>query len=297
VARADRRRAAREARHARNRPTQARARAAVEQEMFFPKLRAQARWVFVLLAIIFAVGFAFLGVGSGSNLGDVLSNFTDIFNHGPSTSSAVSKAQKKVRQHPKDPQAYRDLATALETDSRTDAAILALEHYRRLRPNDVNVLNELGSLYLTKGDAARSRGTAIQQAASTAITGTLFRPDANSKLGKALSGTSDPTTGTDPVEQAVATLANDRANKAYTEMNGAYTKAVAAYRQVAQDSPSDPTAWFQLAQAAEQANDTTSAIEGYKRFLKLAPDDPNAAAVRQRVKQLQQSQSSVQAGR
>ena len=35
--------------------------------MFFPKLRKHAKWVFVLLAIVFAGGFVFLGVGSGSN--------------------------------------------------------------------------------------------------------------------------------------------------------------------------------------------------------------------------------------
>ena len=31
--------------------------------MFFPKLRAHAKWVFVLLVVVFAGGFVFLGVG------------------------------------------------------------------------------------------------------------------------------------------------------------------------------------------------------------------------------------------
>ena len=57
MARADRRRAAREARLARTRPMAQRERVAAEHEMFFPKLRRQARWVFALLAIIFAVDF------------------------------------------------------------------------------------------------------------------------------------------------------------------------------------------------------------------------------------------------
>jgi tetratricopeptide (TPR) repeat protein len=295
VARADRRRAAREARHARNRPTTARARAAAEQQMFFPKLRAQARWVFVFLAIVFAAGFAFLGVGSGSNLGDVLSNFTDIFQHGPSASSAVKKAQKEVRKHPDNAQAYRDLATAYETDNKTDRAILALERYTKLRPKDTDALNELGSLYLTKGDNARNRGQSIQLAASTSFTGSIFGVSPNSKIGKALSGTADPSTGTDPVEQSVATLANDRANKAYSEMSNAYSKAVAAYRSVATVTPNDALAWLQLGQASEQANDTTTAISAYQRYLKLAPDDPNAPAVRKRIKDLQKAPASPQA--
>jgi cytochrome c-type biogenesis protein CcmH/NrfG len=274
----------------------ARTRAAAEQDMFFPKLRAQAKWVFVFLAVVFTVGFVFLGVGSGSGLGDALSNFTDIFRGGSSTSSGVSKAQKKVREHPQDAQAYRDLATAYETDGRTDGAILALQHYTKLRPKDVDALNELGSLYLTKGDQARARAQGVQIAAQASYGGTLFGPSPTSKLGKALSGTSDPATGTDPVNQAVVTLAQSRANTAYTEMSTAYGKAVAAYRQVAEKSASDPTAWLQLAQAAEQANDTATAVDGYTHYLKLAPDAPDVAAVRAHIKQLQQPQTSAQSG-
>ena len=74
-------------------------------------------------------------------------------------------------------------------------------------------------------------------------------------------GTSDPATGADPVNQAVVTLAQSRANTAYTEMSTAYGKAVTAYRQVAEKSSSDPTAWLQLAQAAEQARLETAEPE------------------------------------
>jgi cytochrome c-type biogenesis protein CcmH/NrfG len=297
MARADRRRAAREARHARHRPTTARARVAAEQQMFFPKLRGQAKWVFVFLAIVFAGGFVFLGIGSGSNLGDVLSNFTDVFHHGSSTSSAAKKAEKRVREHPKDAQAYTDLATALEADNRTDGAISALEHYRTLRPKDTGTLTELGQLYLQKGDQARSRGQGVQLAAEAAYLGTLFGPQAGSEIGQALSGTADPSTGADPVNQAVVSLANDRATKAYNEMNTAFGKAVGVYKQVAAASPKDPDSWLQLGVAAEQANDTATAITGYQQYLKLAPDAADAAAVRQHITQLRSSQTSPQTGR
>jgi predicted TPR repeat methyltransferase len=43
---------------------------------------------------------------------------------------------------------------------------------------------------------------------------------------------------------------------------------------------------FQLAQAGEAASDTATAIAAYKAFLKLAPDDPTAPAIRARLKQL-----------
>ncbi len=47
---------------------------AIEGDMFFPKLRRQAKWVFVFLALSFAVGFVVFGVGSdgGAGLGDLL---------------------------------------------------------------------------------------------------------------------------------------------------------------------------------------------------------------------------------
>ena len=38
--------------------------------------------------------------------------------------------------------------------------------------------------------------------------------------------------------------------------------------------------------AAENANDLPSAISAYEAFLKLAPDDPSADAVKARVEQL-----------
>ena len=41
--------------------------------------------------------------------------------------------------------------------------------------------------------------------------------------------------------------------------------------------PAEPSDQLQLAQAAQNAGDTAAAIAAYKTFIKLAPDDPNAA--------------------
>ena len=97
MARADRRRAAREARHARARPTTGRARVAAEQDMFFPKLRAQAKWVFVFLALVFGFGFVFFGVGSGSSgISDLLQgNFSNLFG-GSSASKDADNARDEL---------------------------------------------------------------------------------------------------------------------------------------------------------------------------------------------------------
>ena len=36
-----------------------------QEELFFQRLRNHAKWMFVLLALVFALGFVFFGVGSG----------------------------------------------------------------------------------------------------------------------------------------------------------------------------------------------------------------------------------------
>ena len=41
-------------------------RPAYEEQLFFGRLRGHAKWMFVLLAVVFALSFVFLGVGSGS---------------------------------------------------------------------------------------------------------------------------------------------------------------------------------------------------------------------------------------
>jgi tetratricopeptide (TPR) repeat protein len=267
--------------------------------MFFPKIRAHAKWVFVLLAIVFAGGFVFLGVGSGSNgLGDLLSgNFSGLFGGNPA-SSAVQSAEKKVKKNPTDVQANKDLATALQTDNKFDRAIIVLEKVRRLAPKDSEALTQLAGLYLRRADLARSRAQAIQAQQSGSSSSSIFGVATTTKLGQAFQGTSDPLTGYDPINSGVQSLVNTQAGAAYSAMSTAYGKAVAVYKQIAALSPQDPTVQFQLAQAGEAASDTATTIAAYKAFLKLAPDDPTAPAVRARLKQLQAplAQPSVTTG-
>src|SRR5437764_13904723 len=82
------------------------------QQLFFMRLRRQAKLMYVLLAVLFALTFAFLGVGSGSGGGlDQLFQGLNIFHRG---GASVSKAQKEVSKHPNDPKGFRDLANAYE---------------------------------------------------------------------------------------------------------------------------------------------------------------------------------------
>src|SRR5215203_2196551 len=93
-----------------------------EDTMFFPRLRRQAKWMFVFLAVVFGLGYVIFNVGGsipGTGLGDVLPGLAQTSNAGPS----VDESNDKIKDEPKNPQGYRDLATALQRENRTPEAI------------------------------------------------------------------------------------------------------------------------------------------------------------------------------
>jgi tetratricopeptide (TPR) repeat protein len=245
--------------------------------MFFPRLRRQARWAFALMVIVFAGGFAFLGVGSGSGIGDLLQgNFGKVFGGG-SSGPSISKAKARVAKHPKDAQAYRDLATAYQAKQRTAEAIAALTTYTTLRPKDKTAVEELASLQLGRAEKLRNLAAAAYQEQQQG--GQAFGPSPTSKLGQAL--------GTDPITQAVTSHASTQFSDAYSKMQAAYTGAVVTYKRLAVLEPDTPTIQEELAFAAESGGDTKTAVAAYRKYLKLVPDATDAAAVKQRIQQLQ----------
>ena len=103
--------------------------------MFFPRLRRQAKWMFVFLAIVFGLGYVIFNVGGsipGTGLGDVLQGLGQTSNAGPS----VDESNDKIKEEPNNPQGYRDLATALQRENRSAEAIAPLERYVQMRPTD-----------------------------------------------------------------------------------------------------------------------------------------------------------------
>jgi tetratricopeptide (TPR) repeat protein len=257
----------------------ARRRTPAEDQMFFMRLRRGTKPIFIFLALVFAASFVFLGVGSGSSgIGDLLQGN---FNIGGSSGPSIGKAQDKIKKNPNDAPAYLELAKAYEAKGRTDEAIGALTSYVVLRPRAASALQELAGLYLSKGEAYRQQVQIAQLDAQDANLGSLFGPATTAKLSQAV--------GQDAITQALSTKAQTEVTNVYTKMQSAYAKATAAYKSLAKITPNDPNIQLQLAQAAETANDTPTAVAGYKRFLELAPDDPSAGVIRQRLKQLQSS--------
>jgi tetratricopeptide (TPR) repeat protein len=242
--------------------------------MFFPRLRRHAKWMFLFLALVFALGFVGFGVGAGGiGFGDVIRDAA-----GGGGQPSVSDAEKRVLENPKDAKAFKDLSTAQQAAGNTDEAIDALQSYTQLRPKNTDALRELAALYLQKASAAQERAQILQARsdfyAPGAIRDTLFQIG-----GSPL----EP----DPITNAVSTDFEQQISAAASEIQSSATLAVDQYRKITVAQPKDPSAQLELAQFAQTANDFTTAIAAYKAFLKLAPNDAQAPQVRQALKQLQ----------
>jgi tetratricopeptide (TPR) repeat protein len=247
------------------------------QQLFFVRMRRKAKPMYFILAVLFGVTFAFLGVGSGSGGLSQLFDNLNIFRH---SGTSISAAQKQVAKHPNDPKAMRTLITAYEAHGDTDLAIATLQDYTNVRPKDAKAWSELGGLELQN---AQSLVTQYQQAYSSellAAPSSVLAPSGSSPIGKAL--------GTNPVEQAAASQVNANVTDLAQRAQAGYSGAVTSFQKVADLQPLNANAQFQLAQTAQTAGQNSVAVSAYKRYLKLNPDSSTAGAVRQLIKQLSQ---------
>ncbi len=254
--------------------------------MFFSRLRRHAKWMFVFLALVFAVGFVGFGIGANQNasIGDLLRGGGGVTDG----SISVSDARDAVKKNPKSAPAQRSLSTALQEDGQTDEAIVVLNRYLALKPKDKEALQELAGLHLSRANALARDAQEAQIRASYLTFGSTFSSPLD--LGKGA------TLGPDPIDQAISTEANQAVNTAYTAAQASYQKAEDAYDRLAIVAPKDPNIQLELAQTAQQSGDTVKAIAAYEKFLKLAPDDPTAGIVRQQIAQLKAAQTPPDSG-
>jgi cytochrome c-type biogenesis protein CcmH/NrfG len=246
-----------------------------QEQLFFQRLRTHAKWAYVALAAAFVLTFVLLGVGSGSTgLGDALQN---AFNFGSSGGTSIGSLEKKVQKHPKDANAWHDLATAYEQKQRTQDAVTALERYTALRPKDAGALDELASQYTTLAQNAATDYQTAQADAQAAQPSTAFAPSSSTTFGKIFA---DPAGLQDPIGSVIASQAQQRAQTAFTNYQGAQKNAEATFKKLAKLTPNDVTVQYQLGQAASAASDFKVAVAAYSRFLKLSPNDVDAPRVK-----------------
>ena len=257
-----------------------------EDQLFFSRLRRHAKVMYVVLALVFAVGFVAFGVGSGST--GISGALQDLFNGssggGSSVDSRIKSDQKKLAQSPSDAALYTDLATLYQQKNESSAAIRTLEAGAKANPKNLEILGALATAYRQNAEAARTDA----QNAQAALNSTFFTQpglDTSSTLGSAFTS--------DPLSQAL----KQKASSSFTKLSTAYSKAESAYRRAAiasRGTSSEASAQLQLASIALEALNYTgqpteiqTAIGAYKRYLAIDPHGPNAAQAKQTIKQLQ----------
>src|SRR5262249_54786183 len=228
------------------------------------------------LAFAFALGFVVFGVGSGTS--GITEAMQSLF-HRNSGSTSVSSLQHTARAHPNSATAWRNLATRLETDQKTDRAALALNHYLKLRPKDEGALQELAGLYTTRASAYYTLYSQYSGQAQLVSPNSLFRPPSTSKIGEALASG-------DPILSAENTTVQAKLNSALQQLDLYNTKTVDTYKRPAKLAPQNATYQLQLGETASNVGDTKTAETAYKTFLKLAPNDPLASLAKKQLKAL-----------
>jgi tetratricopeptide (TPR) repeat protein len=259
-------------------------RPAYEEQLFFGRLRVHAKWLFVFLALVFSLGFIFLGIGSGSTgISQIVENF---FSGTSSSGSSLSSLQKKTQEHPKDAAAWLAYANKLQQKNQPDTAAQALTAYTQLRPKDTGALLQLAGLYLQRASDWQTLLNA-SNARTTAIAPTyVLNPPSNSKLAQGLQAVATP------LSQAVTAETSAIAQNEQSKVATYLTQRVDVYKKLAAINQQDATTQLSLATAAVDAADTTTAIAAYKEFLKLAPNDSQAPTARKTLKQLESQQSA-----
>lgn len=234
------------------------------------RLRRGQRWLYALLALVFAVTFAGVGVGSGSNgLSDL---YSGLFGSG---SDPVSKAKDQIKDNPA--KGYRALATAYETKGDTAQAISALQTYLLVKKKDANAWTELGGLEMSQAQTYVTQYQSAQQAAQLADPSAPFQPG----------GTLAQAVGTNPAYQGAAQQASAQTSTLYQQAISKLSSAENDYKKAAQIRPRDVTMQLQLASAAENAGDAKTAIKALKRTLQINPHIPQRAQIKAQLKQLQ----------
>ena len=244
--------------------------------MFFPKLRKRAKWVFVLLAAAFGIGFVGFGVGGTVSGGGIADAIGDIFGRSGSALPSASEAEGRLADNPDDPDARQEYAAALFGEQRFDEARVAYQSYLELEPGDTSALRQVALIYQSDWAQAQTRADTLVQEASQADPGTtiLFDPDSTPFTQSLARNT---------LEASVAGVLAERANAAQEEADVAAQPWVETLEQIAAIEPNSPTIHLQVGQAAQQANDLDGAIAAYLRALELDPASANAVLVRDQI--------------
>jgi tetratricopeptide (TPR) repeat protein len=249
-----------------------------ENQLFFGRLRSQTKWVFAVLAFVFAASFIFLGVGSGSSaLTDILNGNIHLF--GGSSGPSVNSLESKVAKDPTNAKLRLQLAELLVAKNKTDEAITAYTKYLKLKPGDNTGLLGLANVYSTKITGLQNE---IQAPPTPPLaSANAFLPVSQATtLGAALASLQ-------PISFSITSLKQGETDLLQKQLANAILKHIGVYRTVAAKSPTDSDALLEVANIANQDGAITIALATYQQFLKKYPSDPLVPDVKKQIKALE----------
>jgi cytochrome c-type biogenesis protein CcmH/NrfG len=299
--------------------------AGIESTLFFVRLRKNARWVFIFLALVFAGGFVFFGVGSGSTgVSDLFSGNAQfgktlllIIAGVLAVASIVLLIYKMVNIGIVCLVIAIGLGVAYAvTHKKGNAAITSAQKAATAHPKDPAVWKALATTCQTAQPvqdlcaidalehyvklkprdgavlsqlAALYEGSARQEGNAAAIA----QQEVQSLQGQNFGPVPTSKLGqalnssNNPVQQAVLNAANAEFQRLYSAYQQTRRNQEAVYKKLVDLDATDVTSLLQYAQVAEQARDYKTAYAAYQLFLKRFPDDVvDAARVKQQMKVL-----------
>ena len=243
------------------------------QDLFFSRLRRRQKWVFVGLAVVFAVSFAALGVGSGNGV-DLGALFNSLSGSG---SDPVAQAQADIKDGKVT--AYKDLANAYVAKNDLPQAISTLETYLTKRKKDSAGWAQLGGLEKRQGDKYAQEYQQVQQSTKLESPGTIFQ----------LTGKDAPNFGTNKIDEYYTQKNNALLTPLYQNATQAYSHSLTAFQDAAKYAKGTlerAAAEQAVATAAQNAGQTQVALEAWQRYVNLVPDSPNLAQIEALCKHL-----------
>jgi tetratricopeptide (TPR) repeat protein len=235
--------------------------------MLFERIRRTQKPVFIFLAVMFAFGFALLGVGSSGNV-----NALDFLNFGGSSSSPISKLTGQVTKDPQDARAWIQLAQAYVTANQPQQAINAYASYIRLRPKDQSALTEASTLLEQQASLVSQNAQAYQAVAS------YYQ---NGGAASTLTGLPFSSSVTDPLASQQASPFEQQATALEGQAQTNVQQALAYRQSLAKLAPKNSFNQEALGIDAYQVRNFALAATALKAYLKLVPaSNPTAKQVK-----------------
>jgi hypothetical protein len=249
------------------------------QDLFFQRLRRKQKWVFFGLALVFAISFILLGVGSG-NGGGLQQMFNSIGLFGGDDPVAKAQAETKSTDPATQAKGYKDLADAYTAQNNPTLAISSLETYLRLKKKDSAGWAQLAQL--KKGQAEKAVGVyqQVQQAIQLSAPGSIFQP----------SGPLASKLGTNPIDEYYRKQYEAQLSPLAKTINTDYTDSLAAYKQSAKYAdPQNANLYFEVYLAAQKTGSTADQLSALKSYVALNPTSPNLKQIEAICKSLKGS--------